>query len=126
MPFEPGYTLAHYRLIEKIGEGRMGTVHRARDLKLERTVALRLLTHSSEDPEVRSRFLHDARTAAALTPPVEARTATTLEAEVDASGEIHRTGPTRDELHVWRDRAERSEVTPAESFDRPQRRPLTS
>jgi len=65
-----GRTLAHYRRIEKIGEGGMGEVYRAEDTRLERQVAIKLLRPEVVAiPERRHRFLKEARTAAGLTHP---------------------------------------------------------
>ncbi len=67
---EPGQKLSHYRLVEKIGEGGMGVVWKARDEKLRRDVALKVLPAKLvEDPERRRRLLREARSAAAINHP---------------------------------------------------------
>jgi len=59
-----------YRLEEQIGSGGMAVVYRARDLMLERTVAIKLLREDySRDPAFRERFRQEARAAANLTHP---------------------------------------------------------
>jgi serine/threonine-protein kinase len=63
-------TVAHYRLLDRIGEGGLGTVFRARDTKVGRTVALKMLPPGLLDkPARRERFLADASAAAALSHP---------------------------------------------------------
>jgi serine/threonine protein kinase len=56
-----------YELLEKVGEGGMSVVWRARDTRLERDVAVKLLrSFVAIEPEQRRRFAREARTLAAL------------------------------------------------------------
>ena len=65
-----GRTLGHYRIESLLGAGGMGEVYRARDLRLEREVAVKILPESlAEDPEALRRFEREARAVAALSHP---------------------------------------------------------
>jgi TolB-like protein len=65
-----GRTLGHYRLLEKIGAGGMGEVWRARDERLERDVALKvLLPGTLADEAARKRFRHEALALSKLNHP---------------------------------------------------------
>jgi serine/threonine-protein kinase len=62
-----GCTLGHYRIVEKIGEGGMGEVYRARDERLDRDVAVKVLpTSVAQDPERIARFERQAKAVAKL------------------------------------------------------------
>lgn len=59
-----------YQILREVGRGGMGIVFLARDLKLERLVAIKTLPPTlAADPVIRARFLREARTAAALAHP---------------------------------------------------------
>lgn len=61
--------VAHYNLLERIGEGALGEVYRARDTKFGRTVALKLIKAGAVEGGARQALLDDARTAATLSHP---------------------------------------------------------
>ena len=70
MPFEPGSFLGGYEILAPLGTGGMGEVYRARDPRLSRDVALKVLPESySRDPERLRRFEQEARAAASLSHP---------------------------------------------------------
>lgn len=65
-----GEEVGPYRVLERLGRGGMGVVHRARDTRLGRQVALKFLTpHRAADGESKERFLREARAASALDHP---------------------------------------------------------
>ena len=65
-----GGNLHQYEILEKIGEGGMGAVYRARDTRLDRIVAVKILAAEATGDETRrTRFVQEARAAAALNHP---------------------------------------------------------
>ena len=66
----PGQVLGHYRIAQKIGEGGMGEVYRARDEHLGRDVAIKVLpTRTLADPHARKRFRKEADVLSKLNHP---------------------------------------------------------
>ena len=65
-----GTVVSHYRILSQLGEGGMGVVYRAEDLKLDRMVALKFLSSGFvRESEAKARFVHEARAASALDHP---------------------------------------------------------
>ena len=74
MPLTPGARLGPYEIISPIGAGGMGEVYKARDARLERFVAIKVLPADKlTDPERKRRFVQEARAASALNHPTSSR-----------------------------------------------------
>jgi serine/threonine protein kinase len=70
VPLAPGTRLGHYDIITLIGEGGMGEVYKARDSRLDRTVALKIIgSGAAADAVMRERLLREARAASSLNHP---------------------------------------------------------
>ena len=64
-----GTTISHYEVLEKLGEGGMGMVYKAKDIQLGRFVAVKVLLPTGENADRRARFLQEARAASSLNHP---------------------------------------------------------
>jgi hypothetical protein len=70
LPLQPGTRLGPYAILSALGVGGMGEVYRARDTKLNRDVALKILPDAfANDPDRMARFTREAQTLAALNHP---------------------------------------------------------
>src|SRR5512145_1596221 len=70
MPLDPGARVGPYEVVERLGAGGMGVVYRARDSKLNRSVALKaLLPEVAGDAMRVARFAREAQTLAAIHHP---------------------------------------------------------
>src|SRR5262249_6317726 len=70
MTLSAGTRLGPYEILSSLGAGGMGEVYKARDTRLDRTIAIKgLLPHSAERPDVRQRFEREARAVSALNHP---------------------------------------------------------
>jgi serine/threonine protein kinase len=70
MTLENGARLGPYEIVEAVGAGGMGEVYRARDTRLERTVAVKVLPeHMAGSPELRQRLEREAKAVSSLSHP---------------------------------------------------------
>src|ERR1700758_4938091 len=70
MALSPGVRLGPYEILDALGAGGMGEVYRARDTRLERTVAIKILpAQFSADPVCKQRFEREAKTISSLNHP---------------------------------------------------------
>ena len=70
MALTPGHRLGPYEILGPLGAGGMGEVYRAKDTRLGRDVAVKILpAHLSDNPDVRERFEREARAISSLNHP---------------------------------------------------------
>jgi serine/threonine protein kinase len=70
MSVSPGVRLGPYEILAQVGAGGMGEVYRAKDTRLDRTVAIKILpAHLSSNPDFKQRFEREARTISSLSHP---------------------------------------------------------
>ena len=70
MSLPAGVRLGPYEVLSPLGAGGMGEVYKARDTRLDRTVAIKVLpSHLSQNEEVRQRFEREAKTISQLSHP---------------------------------------------------------
>ena len=67
---DTGERLGHYEILDRLGAGGMGEVYRARDTRLDRPVAIKMISQDLQrDPNAMERFLREARAVSALNHP---------------------------------------------------------
>jgi serine/threonine protein kinase/Tol biopolymer transport system component len=111
---EAARNVGHYRILERIGGGGMGIVHRAEDLRLGRIVALKFLPPDlSRDAVAKARFQQEARAASALDHP---NVCTIFEVGETADGQLYIAMPCY-EGETLRDRLERGALPVDEAAD---------
>src|SRR5207302_5002414 len=77
-----GSRLSHFEILEKLGEGGMGVVYKARDLRLDRLVAIKVLPEKAvANAEREARFVQEAKSASALNHPNTVQ-------EIDTVGDV--------------------------------------
>ena len=77
MPLQTGTTLGPYEIKALLGAGGMGEVYKARDTRLDRTVAIKVLPeHVASDSDLKQRFEREAKTISSLTTRTFARSMT--------------------------------------------------
>src|SRR5947207_10062331 len=65
-----GRTISHYQVLEKLGSGGMGEIYKAQDSRLNRMVAIKVLSrHAAGDEERRRRLIKEAQAASSLNHP---------------------------------------------------------
>ena len=70
MPLAAGTQLGPYEIVSAIGAGGMGEVYKARDTRLDRSVAIKVLPeHVASDPDLKQRFEREAKTISSLSHP---------------------------------------------------------
>jgi len=111
---KPGTLIAgKYRILEEIGQGGMGVVYKAEDIKLKRCVALKFLPpHLMDSPELKERFLIEAQAAAALSHPNIC-----VIHEVGETGELSYIAMEYVEGETLRDRIKKGPLKPEEALD---------
>ena len=77
MTLSPGARLGPYEILSPLGAGGMGEVYRAKDARLGRDVAIKVLpAEVAQDPERRARFEREARAVSSLNNPTSAPSTT--------------------------------------------------
>jgi serine/threonine protein kinase/Tol biopolymer transport system component len=109
-----GCVVDHYRVLERLGGGGMGVIYKAEDLRLSRSVALKLLpAELTRDAEAKARFLQEARAASALDHP---NVCTILEVGETGEGRLYLAMPLYDGATLRR-RIEGGPLPVAEAAD---------